>query len=412
MYGTATLAMLVSITSINVAIITAMAISHGLCFGCHFPLPPLPGISAHPGVLRSGGTVGLQPHECRYMERTPFWAGPEAARPLKFAGFPSGPASLHPYLGLHGHPRRQPLLAWLVRPQPYAHRQPLHYLHVVACRVLRRQQAVDRAGRSRQRLHVAVEVQLECIHVDRHRLSLGHVLHLRFLEVRRDPDVVGLRQREHLLPRRNLGGHLHLLVAHNAVFRRVHLCVLQVELGLVRLRQRLLRVGDAHRKLLLLHLHLPGPVDLRLPCLRLALLHLRGRLRHLLLRGLRLLAPRRHRRGLRPRLRGALVILLTRNFFFLHQQPVAFFFTLGIALICFGFMQVGKRRTVLLLLGQQVGLRPFHVVVARHHLRRLVGRGNRHVRRLLAHGGLRLRQVGRCLLLGHLHVARVDLQQQ
>jgi hypothetical protein len=35
MYGTATEAMLVSITSINVAIITAMAISQGLCLGFH-----------------------------------------------------------------------------------------------------------------------------------------------------------------------------------------------------------------------------------------------------------------------------------------------------------------------------------------------------------------------------------------
>jgi len=29
--------MLVSITSMNVAIITEIAISHGLCFGFHFP---------------------------------------------------------------------------------------------------------------------------------------------------------------------------------------------------------------------------------------------------------------------------------------------------------------------------------------------------------------------------------------
>ena len=37
MYGTATLAMLVSMTSMKVAIITETAISQGLCFGFHLP---------------------------------------------------------------------------------------------------------------------------------------------------------------------------------------------------------------------------------------------------------------------------------------------------------------------------------------------------------------------------------------
>src|SRR5579862_7915988 len=108
MCGSDTLAMEMSITSMNVAMVTVSATAHGLCPGCQ--------PCASSGML------------------------------------------LDPDLRLHRHARPQPVQPALAFLKSNPHRQPLHYLDEISRRVLRRQQARHCAARRRHALYVPVEI--------------------------------------------------------------------------------------------------------------------------------------------------------------------------------------------------------------------------------------------------------------
>ena len=67
-------------------------------------------------------------------------------------------------------------------------------------------------------------------------LASMHSLDLCLFEVGRNPDVIGLREREQLLPGSDLRPDLHLLVPDHTVFRRVDVGVLEIQFGLIQLR--------------------------------------------------------------------------------------------------------------------------------------------------------------------------------
>src|SRR5689334_1369046 len=97
MCGSATLAMEVSITSMNVASVTVSATAHGLCPGC-------------------------QPSDSRFA------------------------MLLHPDLRLDAHPGAQALQSRLAALEAQPHRQTLHHLHEIPGRVFRWEQTCDRAA--------------------------------------------------------------------------------------------------------------------------------------------------------------------------------------------------------------------------------------------------------------------------
>src|SRR5207237_367857 len=76
----------------------------------------------------------------------------------------------------------------------------LNHLHVIACGVLRGQQAVAGPGRAREAVHDSVVVAIDRVDVDARLLALPHPLALRFPEVRRHPQLAVLGQRHNLLP--------------------------------------------------------------------------------------------------------------------------------------------------------------------------------------------------------------------
>ncbi len=239
-----------------------------------------------------------------------------------------------------------------------------------------------------------------------------HARNLRLLEVGRDPDVIGLGQREELLAGRNLRGHLHLLVADDAVLGRVDAGVLEVQLRLVGLRLGDQLGGLALRQHLALLLDLPRRHGFGLPGLRFGLAELRLRLRHGSCSCLGRLPPAGDHCGLRLGIGGLLIVLLARHLLLDDQQTIALFLACGVGLIGLGLLEVGDRRAIALLARRDVCLRAHDIELGLSDLRTLIYRGNRHVRGLGPHAGLRLGIVGAGLLLGHLVVAPIELDQQ
>jgi hypothetical protein len=110
------------------------------------------------------------------------------------------------------------------------HGYTLHNFHVVASRILRRQQAEPRTGRSTQRINVAVVVASGRISADSHRLSRLHPLQLCFFEISRDPKVIHGNDGEQLLAGLHSLACFHRFAADDAAHRRNDLCITQVQL--------------------------------------------------------------------------------------------------------------------------------------------------------------------------------------
>ena len=141
MCGSATLAMEESSTSMNVASVTVMAITHGLT-----------------RVVLSGarGAPGRLPQ---------------------------------PYRGLDGHSRPKLFQIILTGVKPDANRHALNHLDVVARCVFRRQDAAARAGNGGDALDRAFEVLLQRIDMDLRPLPGVHFGKLRLLEICSDPSI-------------------------------------------------------------------------------------------------------------------------------------------------------------------------------------------------------------------------------
>src|SRR5487761_1909855 len=151
MCGSATLAMLVSSTSMNVASVTVSAMTHGLCFGAH------------------GAATG------------------RAAGCSSIASLMDSLLQLH--RGRHRHALPQQMIVMLSRVERNPHRDPLHHFHVISGGVFRRQQAHASAAGACDPLDLARVLAAVGVHVDLHRLADAHFLELRLLEIRRHPQT-------------------------------------------------------------------------------------------------------------------------------------------------------------------------------------------------------------------------------
>ena len=140
MCGRETLAMLVSSTSMNVAIVTTRAMAQGLC-------PPVQPVAKYAG---------------RSAERRAQRRAHAAARHRTVTS------------GSTRHAGAQAVEPRLARVELDAHGDALHHLHVVARRVLRREDAEARAGGAADALDRAVQVEVERVDVHRRRLARVH----------------------------------------------------------------------------------------------------------------------------------------------------------------------------------------------------------------------------------------------
>ena len=153
MCGKATLAMLVSSTSMNAAMATTIATSHGLNFGVQ--------------VSVGAATVHLFDIHFRIHRQ----AGP------------------------------QTMIAILARIEIDANRHPLHHLHIIPSCVLRRQQAETRSAGAADLLNRPFVLVAVGIHTKLNPLARLHAAELRFLEIRDDPDIVQWDHCQQLLAR-------------------------------------------------------------------------------------------------------------------------------------------------------------------------------------------------------------------
>ena len=167
MCGSATLAMLVSSTSMNVASVTVSAMIQGL-------------------------TAGRQ---C--LVRIP-----SCGRGAHFTST----------FGFDRHSRAQQMVivrAWI---QHDLHGQTLHNLHVVAGRILRRKQAESRAARAGDTVHLPFVFSAVGVHRNLNRLPRAHVPQLSFFEICGDPHVFERHDRQQLLSRLHVHSYLYVLV--------------------------------------------------------------------------------------------------------------------------------------------------------------------------------------------------------
>src|SRR5579875_3575991 len=169
-YGSATLAMLVSSTSMNAASATTTAISHGLCFGCQ----------------RCSG---------------------RAARV-------SALADIHARHG--GHARPQPVIRVLARIDIDAHGNPLHDFHVIAGGVLRRQQTKPGPGRAPHGFEFSGVCAAVSIDGELYLVAGLHAAKLRLFEIGRYPNVIQRNQGHQLLPRRDVVSYFHGFLTDDA----------------------------------------------------------------------------------------------------------------------------------------------------------------------------------------------------
>src|ERR1700730_11044776 len=114
-----------------------------------------------------------------------------------------------------------------------SHRQPLHNLYVIACRILWRQKAEAIPAGAWRVLDVAPIVTTERIDVNCYLLAPMHTGELRFLEVGGYPDLIGLGHEHQGLSRLNSGTKLDGPFADDAIRRGIDSCIAQVEQRLI-----------------------------------------------------------------------------------------------------------------------------------------------------------------------------------
>ena len=82
------------------------------------------------------------------------------------------------------------MIVVLARIEDDLHRNALHDFHIVASRILRRQQAEARAAGAGDAIHFAVVFSAVGVDFNRDALADLHFAELRLFEIRGDPDVV------------------------------------------------------------------------------------------------------------------------------------------------------------------------------------------------------------------------------
>src|SRR5579859_5125468 len=103
---------------------------------------------------------------------------------------------LDPDFWFDRHSRPKAVEPALILVEADAHRKPLHYLHVIAARVFRWQQAGHGSRGRRKTFHVPGKLLPVRIHGNRHLLPGMNAPQLRLLEIRGHPKVIGLRDQK------------------------------------------------------------------------------------------------------------------------------------------------------------------------------------------------------------------------
>src|SRR3984893_3678214 len=170
---------------------------------------------------------------------------------------------------LDGHARPQQVPGILIFVEPDSHWEPLHNLHVVPRRVLRRKQAKERTSGARKALNFALVIAPEGVYPDGDCLARPYPFELRLLEVRGDPDVVHGNDHQQALSRLDAVPDLYGLSSDHAAHRRVDFGVTKIELSGVNISARLLQVSGGRFRFGASLDHLlwsaSGGIDLRFP---------------------------------------------------------------------------------------------------------------------------------------------------
>src|SRR5271167_3207102 len=219
MWGSATLAMEVSSTSMNVASVTVTAITQGLI---------------EPSGILSFALI------------------------LSSIAFGVALLLVRNYRRVYVHPRTKHRDVWRNRIENDFYRDALHHFHVIARGVFRRQKAQDRSGGTGNGIEVARKRFAVGVHFDVRLLTGLHVLELRFFEIRGHPDIVQGNNHQESLARLHDLARLDRLVRGHSVDGRDDVAVAEIELrgvergaGLFHFRQFSLRVCRAHDHALL-----------------------------------------------------------------------------------------------------------------------------------------------------------------
>src|SRR5580704_13871601 len=389
-WGRATLAMLVSRTSMNAAMATTTAISHGLARGCQ--------------TSWRAAAIPDEVSTSAIRNSDPLWG--------------------HVHAGSHRHARAQEPVLVLAAIKVDPDRYPLDHFDVVARGVLGRQRAEARPARPPNPGDPSGVLMVVGIDTELDLLARSDPLQLRLLKVGRDPDVVQRHDRHETLPRRDVFADLHGLSADDSGNRGPDDRVAQIQLRLVEqgllLRhpgRRRLRSGlNLRQQLRPGHGGPDGGVGLRNA--RLRLLDRRLARRDVLAgfvhgggTGIHRGFGRRH--GL-----NRLVVLLAWDLILRDELPVAFeiirislIVRLSLGDLGLRRLQPGLCRAELPLRRDEPGVR-FHASRSRRVQRtRRVRRHNRHVGARALQGRLGLREVRLGFGHGDVIVTQVNLDE-
>src|SRR6202795_5156507 len=236
MCGSATLAMLVSSTSMNVASVTVSAMIHGLTAGRHSAAPFMV-IDAAP-ILNLNPCFDLRAATCDLRANTNRFASKLAARSSQL---------FKPHLRHHRHPRTQFMPLVLARLEHDLHRYALHDLDVVAGGVFGRQQAEARSTGAGDRIDMPFVGLASRLDRDLRRQPRLHLLKLRLFEVSRNPQVRVIERDylHHFLPGLHVLTNLDGAVADGSADGSSHLGVHEVKFSLV--QRGLLLLGISFR---------------------------------------------------------------------------------------------------------------------------------------------------------------------
>src|ERR1700735_1592676 len=171
-------------------------------------------------------------------------------------------ASVNSRFHVHTGPQHEiQVLVWLHQD---FHGNALHYFYEIAGSVLWREQRLQRATRTGNGVNHTFELLAVSVHVKANSLAGRHILHLRFLEICRDVDLVERDDGEQQLSRRHVLPKVHGLLRDLTRDRGGDVRVSEIQLGLLQCGLGALDRGERRfiscfgdRNLLLLGFRLP-----------------------------------------------------------------------------------------------------------------------------------------------------------
>src|SRR5258708_4429091 len=196
MCGRATLAMLVSRTSIKAPSDTTKAISHGFALGFH--VDPTSGFGAvESPCLLSTRSVAMLEYDPYGLQNRQHCRGrtqemkPRAVRKLNGVTC----HLLEQNCRHHRHPRSQQVILILIPVESDSYRYSLHHFYKVSCRVFWRQHTGAGAGGGSDALNSSfIVASAEGIDRDCHGLTGAHILQLSLFEIASHPDVAYIKR--------------------------------------------------------------------------------------------------------------------------------------------------------------------------------------------------------------------------